>query len=114
MPVSFTLTELQQACEAVSGTTILLEDGTYDLLDGDFSSRLSFNAPNVTLRSLSGNRDAVILDGAYGTNELTSIHASNVTTEFGGVLWMIVAMLGAVYVFLRYAKLWELGRSRES
>lgn len=64
---------------AAAGTTILLEDGDYDLSDGDFSSRLSFDTPNVTLRSLSGNRDAVILDGNYGTNELVSIHASDVT-----------------------------------
>jgi hypothetical protein len=28
------------------------------------------------------------------------IHASNVTTEFGGVLWLIVAMLGAVAIMV--------------
>ncbi len=61
-----------------SGTTLLLHDGYYDLSGGDGSHRLSFNTPNVTLRSASGNREAVILDGAYGTNELVSIHASNV------------------------------------
>ncbi len=62
-----------------SGTTILLHDGTYDLSSGDGSSRLSFETANVTLRSLSGNRDAVVLDGNYGTSELVSISASNVT-----------------------------------
>lgn len=64
---------------AASGTTILLQDGTYDLSFGDGSSRLSFETANVTLRSLSGNRDAVVLDGNYGTSELISIYASNVT-----------------------------------
>ena len=64
---------------AASGATILLEDGVYDLSGGDAASRLSFTTPGVTLRSLSGNRDAVVLDGAYLTNELVSIQASNVT-----------------------------------
>ncbi len=64
---------------AESGTTILLEDGTYDLSHGDGSSRLSFGTTGVTLRSLSGDREAVILDANYGTSELVSIYASNVT-----------------------------------
>ena len=64
---------------AEAGTTILLENGTYDLSGGDDSSRLSFYNANVTLRSLSGDRDSVILDGAYGTNEIIAISASNVT-----------------------------------
>jgi len=64
---------------AASGTTILLQDGTYDLSSGDEASRLSFETANVTLRSLSGNREAVVLDGNYGTSELISISASNVT-----------------------------------
>ncbi len=68
-----------KVANAASGTTILLQDGTYDLSSGDGTSRLSFGTANVTLRSLSGNRDAVVLDGNYGTNELISISASNVT-----------------------------------
>jgi len=64
---------------AAGGTTILLHDGFYDLSGGDASSRLSFSTPGVSLRSLSGNRDAVILDAAYLTHELVSIQASNVT-----------------------------------
>ena len=64
---------------ATAGTTILLENGTYDLSNGDGSSRLSFSTANVTLRSLSGDRDGVILDGAYGTNEIITISASGVT-----------------------------------
>ena len=61
------------------GTTILLHDGTYDMSNGDNSSRLTFGTANVTLRSFSGNRGAVVLDGNYQTNELVSIYASNVT-----------------------------------
>ncbi len=68
-----------KVANAASGTTILLQDGTYDLSSGDGTSRLSFGTANVTLRSLSGNRDAVVLDGNYGTNELISIYASKVT-----------------------------------
>ena len=64
---------------ATAGTTILLENGTYDLSGGDGSSRLSFYTTNVTLRSLSGDRNGVILDGAYGTSEIISISASDVT-----------------------------------
>ncbi len=63
---------------AASGTTIRLHDGFYDLSCGDSGCRLSFATPGVTLRSASGNRDAVVLDGAYLTNELVSIHASGV------------------------------------
>ena len=63
---------------AEAGTTILLENGTYDLSGGDDSSRLSFYSANVTLRSFSGDRDGVILDGGYGTNEIIAISASKV------------------------------------
>lgn len=64
---------------AASGTTILLEDGWYDLGCGDSGCRLQFNTPGVTLRSISGQRDAVVLDGEYTTNELVSIYASDIT-----------------------------------
>ena len=37
---------------AATGTTVLLHDGLYDLSDGDFSSRLSFNTSGVTLESV--------------------------------------------------------------
>jgi hypothetical protein len=63
---------------AASGTTILLHDGVYSMDGGDAVSRLVFATPGVTLRSLSGERDAVILDGNYQTDELISISASNV------------------------------------
>jgi hypothetical protein len=63
---------------AATGTTIMLHDGAYDMSGGDAASRLSFDVPGVTLRSVSGNREAVVLDGAYATSELVSIHASDV------------------------------------
>lgn len=64
---------------AASGTTVLLEDGVWPMDQGDATSRLVFATPGVTLRSVSGNRDAVVLDGGYDTDELISIYASNVT-----------------------------------
>ena len=44
-------------------TAILLADGTYP------TSTLNFHNPRVTLRSQSGNRENVILDGQYSTEE---------------------------------------------
>ena len=64
---------------AASGTTILLHDGVYDMSAGDATSRLVFATPGVTLRSFSGERDAVVLDGDYQTDELISVVASGVT-----------------------------------
>jgi hypothetical protein len=71
-----TVAQLQVAVnQLTSNTTILLADGTYDL-DGAY---LWIDVPNVTLRSASGNRKAVILDGGYQTAEIITIAASNVT-----------------------------------
>ncbi|MGE0641850.1 MAG: hypothetical protein AB7G12_04845 [Thermoanaerobaculia bacterium] len=64
---------------AAAGTTILLHDGIYAMDAGDAVSRLVFATPGVTLRSFSGNREAVVLEGNYLTNELISIYASNIT-----------------------------------
>ena len=63
---------------AASGTTILLHNGIYSMDGGDAVSRLVFSTAGVTMRSFSGNRDAVVLDGNYLTSELISISASNV------------------------------------
>ncbi|HTP08120.1 MAG TPA: hypothetical protein VMP08_07715, partial [Anaerolineae bacterium] len=60
---------------ATSGTTIRIADGTYNL-NGEY---LRLAVPNVTLRSASGNREAVVLDGNYQTTEIVQIVASNVT-----------------------------------
>ena len=64
---------------AASGTTILLHDGFYDMSGGDSIHRLVFSTPGLTLRSFSGNREGVILDGGYVTGELVSIQASDTT-----------------------------------
>jgi len=71
-----TVAELQNAVNsAAPGDTILVADGVYDL-NGVY---LRFDVPNVTLRSVSGNRESVILDGNYVTGEIVQIVASNVT-----------------------------------
>ncbi|MBI4602198.1 MAG: right-handed parallel beta-helix repeat-containing protein [Planctomycetes bacterium] len=64
---------------AATGTTILLEDGTYALDGGDASHRLHFGTPGVTLRSASGDPHKVVLDGGWVTAEIIYIDASNVT-----------------------------------
>jgi hypothetical protein len=60
---------------AALGTTILVADGYYPL-EGVY---LRFDTPGVTLRSASGNRQAVVLDGDYLTAEIVQIAASDVT-----------------------------------
>ncbi len=62
---------------APSGTTILLEGGTYRISGS--SPALRFQTPNVTLRSVSNDASAVIFDGDYGPGELISIEADDVT-----------------------------------
>ena len=71
-----TVAELLGAMDDLTAnTTILMVDGTYEL----HGSQLWFDVPGVTLRSTSGNREAVILDGNYETNEIVTIAASDVT-----------------------------------
>jgi hypothetical protein len=71
-----TVAELLDAMDSlVANTTILIADGTYEL----HGSQLWFDVPGVTLRSTSGNREAVILDGNYETTEIVTIAASDVT-----------------------------------
>ncbi len=60
---------------AAPGDTIRFASGVYDLA-GEY---LWVSAPGVTLRSATGNRDDVILDGNYQTTEIITISASNVT-----------------------------------
>jgi hypothetical protein len=70
--------ELEHAVEtAVSGTTILITDGTYHLAPN--GKYLWIDTPHVTLRSESGNREAVILDDNYEGSETITVAASNVT-----------------------------------
>ncbi len=71
-----TVGELETAVNtAPSNTTILIADGVYNL-NGVY---LRIDTPNVTLRSASGNREAVVLDGNYDTTEIIQVVASNVT-----------------------------------
>ena len=60
---------------AAPNDTIRIADGIYNL-DGVY---LRIDVPGVTLRSASGNRDAVVLDGNYITTEIIQVVASNVT-----------------------------------
>jgi hypothetical protein len=71
-----TVESLQGAVNgAVPDQTILVADGIYDL-DGAY---LRFDVPGVTLRSISGDRQSVVLDGNYVTTEIVQIVASEVT-----------------------------------
>ena len=66
--------------DAPEGSTILLADGTYRMSASDESARrIQIAKRGVTLRSRSGNRDAVIIDGEYGTQEIITVSASGVT-----------------------------------
>jgi hypothetical protein len=70
------VTELEMAVNSLtSGTTILIADGIYNL----HGTYLRFDVPNVAMRSASGNREAVILDGNYETTEIVQIVTSTVT-----------------------------------
>ena len=59
---------------AKTGDTVRLADGTYVL-----PQALVFRTPGVTLRSASGNRNSVILDGQYKAGEIISAMESNIT-----------------------------------
>ena len=61
---------------APSGTTILLQDGTYDLSGASY---ITFDTPGVTLRSESGDAEAVVLDGGYQIGSLLNVRADDVT-----------------------------------
>ena len=59
---------------APSGATVLLADGTYPVP----GSGITLSKP-ITLRSMSGNPAAVVLDGQYTTNEVLRVTGSDVT-----------------------------------
>jgi len=59
---------------AQPGDTIQLTDGTYVV-----PQTLVFLQPGVTIRSKSGNRNAVILDGQYAIGELLLVMESDIT-----------------------------------
>jgi hypothetical protein len=60
---------------AAAGDTILLQDGVY-ALDG---ATLWIDTPGLTIRSQSGERDRVTLDGGYRSTEIITVAASEVT-----------------------------------
>ncbi len=70
-----------QLVDAVNSTqsggdrSILIADGTY-LLNGNY---LRLAVDNITVRSQSGNRESVILDGNYQTTEIFQVVASGAT-----------------------------------
>jgi hypothetical protein len=59
---------------AAAGTTILLEDGTYNI-----ASTLQLAKQGLTIRSKSDDASKVTLDGTYTVNELIAVSASDVT-----------------------------------
>jgi hypothetical protein len=59
---------------AADGSTVSFADGTYPI-----TATLQLTKPGVTLRSASNDASKVILDGAYGIDEIVAISASNVT-----------------------------------
>ncbi|HHL32731.1 MAG TPA: hypothetical protein ENJ30_00035, partial [Desulfobulbaceae bacterium] len=70
-----TVTELVDAVNATAhggDRTIVVADGTY-MLNGEYL-RIAVNG--VTVRSQSGNREQVVLDGNYQTTEIFQIVAS--------------------------------------
>lgn len=71
-----TVAELEAAVSNLTpNTTILIADGIYEL----HGVYLWFGLPGVTMRSASGNREAVVIDGNYETTEIVVVAASNVT-----------------------------------
>ncbi len=68
------------ARDAPGGATIALAAGTYTMTGADEASRrIQIVNPGVTLRSASGDRESVIIDGKYLTSEIVTISASDVT-----------------------------------
>jgi len=67
------LSLLRKLSAASPNTTLLLADGVYALAP---NQSLEINTPRVTLRSASGSRDAVIIEGGYNN---VSINTDDVT-----------------------------------
>ncbi len=65
---------------AAEGATIALSAGTYTMTGADEASRrIQITKPGITLRSVSGNADEVVIDAQYATNEIVTVNASDVT-----------------------------------
>lgn len=65
--------------EAAEGTTILLADGVYRTSGDESARRIQVTARGITIRSASGDPEAVVIDGEYATAETITIHARDVT-----------------------------------
>jgi len=63
---------------AVSGDTILLHDGTYDLRE-----TVHFTNSGVSMRSANGDRDAVIIDGIIRNNFVAAADSGLFASEYG-------------------------------
>lgn len=61
---------------APAGATLVLADGSYDV---STASYIALANDGVTIRSASGDPEAVIVDGGYGIGEVFSIVADDVT-----------------------------------
>ena len=64
---------------AAEGTTIFLEPGTYRMSGDESSRRIQVRTDGITIRSSTGVRTDVIIDGEYQTNEIFFIQANDVT-----------------------------------
>ncbi|MCA9669175.1 MAG: hypothetical protein KC503_26445 [Myxococcales bacterium] len=69
----------QIVANAAAGSTIALADGTYKMTGGEAQRRIQIQNNGITVRSASGKRDAVIIDGEYQTNEIIVITGDDVT-----------------------------------
>ena len=65
--------------DAAAGTTFVLADGTYRMGGDEASRRIRIRAPNVTIRSASGDASRVVIDGEYTTLETITVEASDAT-----------------------------------
>lgn len=80
-PAAIVVSTVSELVDAVNNTqnggdrTILIADGNY-LLNGSY---LRVAVDNVTVRSQSGVRESVILDGNYQTTEIFQVVSSNTT-----------------------------------
>jgi hypothetical protein len=61
---------------AEEGTTLLLADGEYDVSGAEY---IVFDVPGVTLRSLSGDPESVVIDGGYEIGSILNVRADDVT-----------------------------------
>ncbi|MBW2524859.1 MAG: hypothetical protein JRI23_11815 [Deltaproteobacteria bacterium] len=65
---------------ASTGDTIVLAAGTYTMsVSGESSRRIQFHTPGIAFRGATDDAADVVIDAEYQTNEMITIHASDVT-----------------------------------